>query len=46
VGAGKTFVTGRSWWSQGLEMTFVGMLGGALAYGFGLLVGAHGGLGD
>ncbi|MFM7323267.1 MAG: VIT1/CCC1 transporter family protein [Armatimonadota bacterium] len=46
VGAGKTFVTGRSWWSQGLEMTFVGMLGGALAYGFGLLFGAHGGLGD
>ncbi len=46
VGAGKTFVTGRSWWSQGLEMTFVGMLGGALAYGFGLLVGAHGGLGE
>jgi len=44
VGAGKTFVTGRSWWSQGWEMTFVGMLGGALAYGFGLLVGAHGGL--
>ena len=44
VGASKTFVTGRPWWAQGLEMTIVGMLGGALAYGFGLLVGAHGGL--
>jgi hypothetical protein len=31
---------------QGLEMTFVGMVGGALAYGFGLLLGTHGGLGD
>lgn len=44
VGASKTFITGRSWLAQGLEMTFVGMLGGALAYGFGLLVGAHGGM--
>ena len=44
VGASKTFITGRSWLAQGLEMTFVGMLGGALAYGFGRLVGAHGGL--
>jgi VIT1/CCC1 family predicted Fe2+/Mn2+ transporter/rubrerythrin len=44
VGASKTFLTGRSWLKQGLEMTFVGMLGGALAYGFGLLVGAHGAL--
>lgn len=41
VGASKTFLTGRSWLAQGWEMTFVGMLGGALAYGFGLLVGAH-----
>ncbi|HVK02852.1 MAG TPA: VIT1/CCC1 transporter family protein [Armatimonadaceae bacterium] len=41
VGASKTFITGRSWVRQGLEMTFVGMLGGMLAYGFGLLVGAH-----
>ncbi len=46
VGASKTFVTGRSWVKQGLEMTFVGMVGGALAYGFGLLLGMHGGLGD
>ncbi len=44
VGASKTFITGRSWVSQGLEMTFVGMVGGALAYGFGLLLGTHGGL--
>lgn len=42
VGASKTFITGRSWLAQGWEMTFVGMLGGALAYGFGLLLGAHG----
>lgn len=41
VGASKTFITGRSWVAQGLEMTFVGLLGGALAYGFGLLLGAH-----
>jgi vacuolar iron transporter family protein len=41
VGASKTFVTGRSWVAQGMEMTFVGLLGGALAYGFGLLLGAH-----
>jgi vacuolar iron transporter family protein len=41
VGASKTFITGRSWVKQGLEMTFVGLLGGALAYGFGLLLGAH-----
>ena len=46
VGASKTFVTGRSWVKQGLEMTFVGMVGSALAYGFGLLLGTHGGLGD
>jgi VIT1/CCC1 family predicted Fe2+/Mn2+ transporter/rubrerythrin len=44
VGASKTFITGRSWVAQGLEMTFVGLLGGALAYGFGLLLGAHGSL--
>jgi VIT1/CCC1 family predicted Fe2+/Mn2+ transporter len=44
VGALKPFVTGRSWLAQGWEMMFVGMLGGALAYGFGLLLGAHGGL--
>ncbi|MBC8101423.1 MAG: VIT1/CCC1 transporter family protein, partial [Cytophagales bacterium] len=44
VGASKTFITGRSWVTQGLEMTLVGMLGGALAYGFGLLIGAHGAL--
>ncbi|MBC8135386.1 MAG: VIT1/CCC1 transporter family protein [Fibrella sp.] len=37
VGASKTLITGRSWLSQGLEMTVVGMLGGALAYGFGKL---------
>jgi VIT1/CCC1 family predicted Fe2+/Mn2+ transporter len=44
VGASKTFLTGRSWLAQGWEMTFVGLLGGALAYGFGLLIGAHGAL--
>ena len=37
VGASKTLITGRSWVSQGLEMTVVGMLGGALAFGFGKL---------
>lgn len=43
VGAGKSLVTGRSWVAHGFEMTLVAVIGGALAYGFGILVGAHGG---
>ena len=36
VGAAKTLVTTRSWWSSGLEMTFVGVLEAAVTYGVGL----------
>lgn len=42
VGAGKSLVTGRSWVAHGFEMTLVALIGGALAYGCGLLIGAHG----
>ncbi|GAB4451370.1 MAG: hypothetical protein OHK0029_00400 [Armatimonadaceae bacterium] len=42
VGAGKSLITGRSWIIHGLEMTLVALIGGALAYGFGILIGAHG----
>jgi vacuolar iron transporter family protein len=36
VGAAKTLVTTRTWWSSGLEMTFVGVLEAAVTYGVGL----------
>jgi vacuolar iron transporter family protein len=39
VGVLKTIVTGRSWWKSGLEMTGVGILTAAIAYGVGLLLG-------
>jgi len=42
VGAGKSLITGRSWIVHGLEMTLVAVIGGALAFGFGTLIGAHG----
>ncbi|HTX18992.1 MAG TPA: VIT1/CCC1 transporter family protein [Bacteroidota bacterium] len=38
VGVLKTIVTGRSWWRSGLEMTFVGLLTAAIAYGVGVLL--------
>ncbi|KUO97330.1 VIT1/CCC1 transporter family protein [Ferroacidibacillus organovorans] len=37
VGAAKSVVTVRSWWSSGLEMTVVGILVGTVSYGLGLL---------
>ncbi|MCL6517185.1 MAG: VIT1/CCC1 transporter family protein [Alicyclobacillus sp.] len=37
VGAAKSLVTVRSWWASGLEMTFVGVLVGAVSYGLGEL---------
>lgn len=40
VGAGKSLLTVRSWWSSGLEMTVVGALEGAVTYGIGILLGA------
>jgi predicted membrane protein (TIGR00267 family) len=37
VGAAKSLVTARSWWSSGLEMTAAGIIVGVVAYGLGLL---------
>ncbi len=43
VGAAKSLVTIRSWWSSGFEMTWVGALEGAVTYGIGLALGHLGG---
>jgi vacuolar iron transporter family protein len=37
VGAAKSFVTLRTWWASGLEMTLAGIIVGAVTYGAGLL---------
>jgi VIT1/CCC1 family predicted Fe2+/Mn2+ transporter/rubrerythrin len=42
VGAAKSLITVRSWWSSGLEMTMVGALEGAVTYGIGVLLGKGG----
>jgi VIT1/CCC1 family predicted Fe2+/Mn2+ transporter/rubrerythrin len=42
VGAAKSLITVRSWWSSGLEMTAVGALEGAVTYGIGVLLGKGG----
>ncbi len=42
VGAAKSLITVRSWWSSGLEMTVVGAIEGAVTYGIGILLGAGG----
>ena len=42
VGAAKSLITVRSWWSSGLEMTVVGALEGAVTYGIGILLGRGG----
>jgi len=39
VGAAKSLITIRSWWSSGLEMTFVGAIEGAVTYVIGLGIG-------
>ena len=39
VGAAKSMITVRSWWSSGLEMTGVGALEGVVTYGLGLAAG-------
>jgi VIT1/CCC1 family predicted Fe2+/Mn2+ transporter/rubrerythrin len=39
VGAAKSLITIRSWWSSGLEMTFVGALEGAVTYIIGVGIG-------
>jgi VIT1/CCC1 family predicted Fe2+/Mn2+ transporter/rubrerythrin len=42
VGAAKSLITVRSWWSSGLEMTIVGAIEGAVTYGIGILLGKGG----
>ncbi|MCY0876148.1 MAG: VIT1/CCC1 transporter family protein [Firmicutes bacterium] len=37
VGAAKSIVTVRTWWSSGLEMTAAGIIVGIVSYGIGLL---------
>jgi vacuolar iron transporter family protein len=39
VGAAKSFLTIRSWWSSGLEMTLVGALEGVVTYLIGMALG-------
>ena len=39
VGAAKSLITVRSWWSSGFEMTVVGAVEGAVTYGIGILLG-------
>jgi VIT1/CCC1 family predicted Fe2+/Mn2+ transporter/rubrerythrin len=45
VGSLKTIVTGRSWWRSGLEMTLVGLLTAAIAFGVGTILSPEGHLG-
>jgi VIT1/CCC1 family predicted Fe2+/Mn2+ transporter/rubrerythrin len=42
VGAAKSLITVRSWWSSGLEMTAIGAIEGAVTYGIGMLLGKGG----
>jgi len=42
VGAAKSLITIRSWWSSGMEMTIVGAVEGAVTYGIGVLLGKGG----
>src|SRR6201996_3266540 len=43
VGAAKSLVTIRSWWSSGLEMTWIGAIEGAITYIIGIGLGRLGG---
>jgi VIT1/CCC1 family predicted Fe2+/Mn2+ transporter/rubrerythrin len=43
VGAAKSLITIRSWWSSGLEMTIVGALEGVVTYVIGIGLGRIGG---
>jgi VIT1/CCC1 family predicted Fe2+/Mn2+ transporter/rubrerythrin len=43
VGAAKTLITVRSWWSSGLEMTAVGAVEGIVTYAIGLALAHLGG---
>ena len=42
VGAAKSLITVRSWWSSGMEMTIIGAVEGAVTYGIGILLGKGG----
>jgi VIT1/CCC1 family predicted Fe2+/Mn2+ transporter len=42
VGAAKSLITVRSWWSSGFEMTAIGAIEGAVTYGIGFLLGKGG----
>jgi VIT1/CCC1 family predicted Fe2+/Mn2+ transporter/rubrerythrin len=42
VGAAKSLITVRSWWSSGFEMTLVGAIEGVVTYGIGILLGKGG----
>jgi len=42
VGAAKSLITVRSWWSSGFEMTVVGAIEGAVTYGIGIMLGKGG----
>ena len=41
VGASKSLVTTRSWWSSGAEMTMVGVIEAAITYGLGVAFAGH-----
>lgn len=43
VGAAKSLITVRSWWSSGAEMTLVGAIEGAATYAIGIALGHMGG---
>jgi VIT1/CCC1 family predicted Fe2+/Mn2+ transporter len=43
VGAAKSLLTIRSWWSRGLEMTFVGAVEGLVTFLIGIGLGRIGG---
>jgi vacuolar iron transporter family protein len=45
VGAAKSLITIRSWWSSGLEMTFVGAVEGVVTYLIGMVIGSVTGTG-
>jgi len=43
VGAAKSLVTMRSWWSSGFEMTAIGAVEGVVTYVIGIGLGRIGG---
>jgi VIT1/CCC1 family predicted Fe2+/Mn2+ transporter len=42
VGAAKSLITVRSWWSSGMEMTLVGAVEGVVTYVIGIGLGKLG----